>query len=113
MQPGDNVLIYHSNARPAGIAGLARVTRQAVVDPDQFDPASKYFDEKSKPEDPTWFCVEIKYVKHFKRMVSLDELKKNSLLKNMLVIHRGMRLSVQPVLQQEFDIICAAGGVAG
>lgn len=96
MQVGDDVLFYHSNAHPSGVAGLARVHRTGVVDDTQFEPSSPYYDPKAKREAPTWICVDVAYVATFPRVVSLDELHTDPRLADMLVLRRGMRLSVQP-----------------
>ena len=45
MKVGDPVIFYHSNAEPPGIAGVARVAREAYPDPTQFQPDSHYYDE--------------------------------------------------------------------
>ena len=105
MRPGDKVLFYHSNANPPGIAGLARVSRSAVPDPTAFDKNSPYFDPKSTKEKPRWFCVEVRFEKAFAKLISLGDLRKEKFLKNMLVLKKGQRLSVQPVTKQDFDYI--------
>ena len=97
MRVGDAVLFYHSNAKPPGVAGLARVARAAYPDPTQFDDRSKYFDPKSDPEAPRWWHVDVEFVERFADVVSLEELKADPKLEGMRVIQRGPRLSVQPV----------------
>ncbi len=106
MQINDQVLFYHSNAEPSGIAGLAVVSKTAIPDPAQFDPKSEYFDPKATKEKPNWFCVEIKYKAHFKTTLSLANLKNIPLLSNMLVLKKGQRLSIQPVDHKDFEYIC-------
>ena len=54
MNKGDKIFFYHSNCKPPGIVGLMEVTDLNVVDPTQFDKDSKYFDPKSKPDNPRW-----------------------------------------------------------
>ncbi len=105
MQLGDTILFYHSNAEPPGIAGLAKVSHLAVPDPSQFDKKSEYYDPKATPEKPRWFGVSVKFVKKFKALIPLDELRHNKDLQNMLVIKKGQRLSIQPVTKSEFDVI--------
>lgn len=105
MQVGDQVFFYHSNAEPPGIAGLAEVSRAGYPDPSAFDKRSKYFDPKSKNDKPTWYVVEIKFKKKFDEVLSLDVLKKEKGLSDMLVVQRGQRLSVQPVQKKEWDLI--------
>ena len=107
MKQGDMVLFYHSNAKPSAIVGLAYITKIEIVDPSQFDPQSKYFDEKSTIKQPRWFCVELTFKAKFKKQLSLESIKQNYLLDSMLLVQKGMRLSVQPVLKEHFDIICS------
>lgn len=97
MRVGDGVLYYHSNADPPCVAGLAEVAGEPYPDPTQFDPASPYFDPRSKPEAPTWILVDVRAVARLPRPVPLAELKANPKLDTMLVCQRGSRLSVQPV----------------
>jgi len=111
MSVGDTVLFYHSNTKPPGVIGLAKVSKKAVADPTAFDKKSKYFDEKSKKDEPRWFCVEVKYFKPFKNYVSLEDIKNEKSLSNMKVVQKGMRLSIQPVLEKEFNRICKMGGL--
>lgn len=105
MKPGDKVLFYHSNAEPPGIAGIAEVSKAAVPDPSQFDKKSEYFDPKATKEKPRWFCVEVKYVKAFKKLIPLDQIRSDKNLSDMLVIKKGQRLSIQPVSQKDFEYI--------
>ena len=111
MSIGDKVLFYHSNTKPPGVIGLATVSKNAVPDPTAFDKNSQYFDEKSTKEKPRWHCVEVKYSKAFKNYVSLNDVKETASLKDMKLVKRGMRLSIQPVLEKEFAKICKMGGL--
>ena len=94
---GDLVFFYHSNAKPPGIAGMARVIAARVPDPSQFDPNSKYFDPKSQTADPRWITVEIEFVEKFDNYVSLDTLRENFSGEELFVVRTGSRLSVTPV----------------
>jgi predicted RNA-binding protein with PUA-like domain len=109
MEVGDAVLFYHSNAKPPGVAGLARVARTAYPDHFAWEEGHKYFDEKSSPEDPRWWMVDVEYVDTLPEFVSLDELKSAPGLEDMVVTKRS-RLSVQPVRQAEYDIVVRMGG---
>ncbi|PIS01180.1 MAG: EVE domain-containing protein [Chlamydiae bacterium CG10_big_fil_rev_8_21_14_0_10_35_9] len=106
MQQGDLVLFYHSNAKPPGVAGIAKVVKTGYPDSTALDKKNKHFDPKSSKEKPIWYMVDIAFVKKLKRLISLDELKKNPDLKNMILLKRS-RLSVQPVTKQEFEAIIA------
>lgn len=103
MNVGDEVLFYHSNAEPPGVAGIARVSKAAVPDPTVFDKKSEYFDQKATKEKPIWFCVEVQFVQKFKSLIPLDELRKNKKLAKMALLQKGSRLSVQPVTPAEFN----------
>lgn len=105
MKVGDQVLFYHSNAKPPGIAGLATVSKNAEPDPTQFDKKSEYFDPKATKEKPRWFCVKVKFQEKFKELLPLEELKSDKALKDMLVVQKGQRLSIQPVKEKDFKYI--------
>lgn len=109
MQIDDLVLIYHSNAKPSGVAGLASVYKTAIPDPTQFDKKSEYYDPKATPAKPIWFCTELKFVEKFKHFIPLEDLKKDKQLVDMLVIKKGSRLSIQPVSQIDFEYIKQLG----
>lgn len=104
MKPGDLVLYYHSNAKPSGVAGIARVASKPYPDPTQFDPESPYHDEKATREEPRWILVDVEFVEHFPRVVPLKEIKEHPDLREMVLVKR-MRLSVQPVRKAEFKTI--------
>ncbi len=105
MKVGDLVLVYHSNASPPGIAGIAKISKAAYPDPTQFDKRSKYYDPKSSKEEPRWFCPELRFVKKLKTFVSLPMLRETKSLADMLVLKKGSRLSVQPVEEKHFKVV--------
>ena len=109
MQVGDRVLFHHSNATPPGVAGLATVVKTGVVDLTQFDRKSPYHDPASDPEAPRWDCVEVAFGEKFPALVSLDALRAADGLADMILLRKGMRLSVQPVTPAEYAIIVAMG----
>jgi len=114
MKVGDGILFYHSTAKPLAVVGLARIVGESYPDPTAFDPAEKHYDPKSKPEDPAWLMVDIQAEREFDRPVTLQEIKENPKLETMLLVKRGMRLSIQPVTQEEWDEVIALGtGGAG
>ncbi len=110
MQMGDLVLFYHSNAEPPGIAGIAIITREAAVDPFQFDKHSPYYDAAAHPDRPRWLSVELSFVEKFPNIISLDAIKKDPKLCPMEVARRGNRLSVQPVKPAEFNHVLRKAG---
>jgi predicted RNA-binding protein with PUA-like domain len=94
MKVGDPVLFYHSSAEPPGVAGIAKVCREAYAD----------------KKDPTWVLVDIEFAEKFPRLVSLEDLRKEPRLKTMLVLKRGQRLSIQPIEKEHFEIVKKMGG---
>jgi len=109
MQEGDGVLFYASNADPSGVTGLATIVKAGYPDPSAFKKGSKYYDEGSKKDAPTWFMVDIGFVERFPAIVSLETLKQTRGLEKMVVTQKGSRLSVQPVTKDEFEIVSRLG----
>ncbi|HEY0939327.1 MAG TPA: EVE domain-containing protein [Steroidobacter sp.] len=107
MKKGDLVFFYHSSCDVPGIAGVAAVQREAYPDPTQFDSKSDHYDEKSDPENPRWYMVDVKLVRKLDRVISLDELRKHAAgkLKDMILLKRGNRLSITPVTKSEWSFI--------
>jgi predicted RNA-binding protein with PUA-like domain len=105
MAVGDEVLIYHSNAEPSGVVGIARVCAVASPDPTQFDKKSEYFDPKATKEAPRWFCPDLKFVRKLSRLIALDELRSCTTLAGLALLQKGSRLSVLPVSEKHFDTI--------
>ena len=106
MKKGDKVLFYHSNAKPPGVAGVAKIVKESYPDFTSFDPKDKHFDPKSRQETPRWFMVDIKLEKKLKRLVSLTELRTVKSLDGMVLLQKGSRLSVQPVTKKQFETVC-------
>lgn len=109
MRKGDRCLFYHSNASPSGVAGVAAVLREAYPDPHQFDSKSKYHDPKSDPRDPRWSLVDVKFLRRFPALVSLETIKADPKLAKMVLVNNS-RLSVQPVTDSEFRRVLALAG---
>lgn len=109
MAVGDLVLFYHSSTEPPGVAGIAKVSAPATPDPSQWDKKSEYYDPDSSKKEPRWFCVEVEFLEKLPRYVSLQELRDTPSLKNMLVLKRGQRLSIQPLTEAEFKMVQKMG----
>jgi len=95
MKKGDPVFFYHSN-KGMEIVGIASVAKEAYPDPTSSDPA--------------WFAIDVKPVKKFVKPVSLEQIKKEKKLAGMALV-RISRLSVQPVTEEEWNIIMKMGGM--
>jgi predicted RNA-binding protein with PUA-like domain len=105
IHKGDEVLFYHSSTKLTGIAGIAVVSRDAHPDQTAFDRKNEYFDPKSDPQKPVWFAVDVRFVKKFRRLIPLAELKSTPGLEKMRVCQKGSRLSIQPVTSGEWKIV--------
>jgi predicted RNA-binding protein with PUA-like domain len=110
MSVGDEVLFYHSNANPPGAVGVARVCREAYPDHFAFKKGHKYFDAKSKEEEPRWFMVDVEFGARFPEMVTLPAVKAEPKLADMELITYG-RLSVQSVTRAHFNRVLKMGGL--
>jgi predicted RNA-binding protein with PUA-like domain len=110
IKKGDGVLFYQSSTEPLAVVGYCEVVKEGYPDHTQFDKKSDHFEEKADPKNPTWFMVDIKLVKEFKKPVTLDSIKSNPKLRSMKLIQRGQRLSIQPVTKDEWNEILKMGG---
>jgi len=102
MKKGDKVFFYHSNCDVPGIVGVMKVVKGSYPDYTAQDPENKYYDPKASEENPRWFMVNVKYVKKFKRTITLAELKSDPALQDMLLVKKGSRLSIMPVTEQQW-----------
>ena len=105
MQEGDGVLFYHSNMTIPCIAGEAKVTKVGYPDFTAWDTEDPHYDPKSCSDHPTWFMVDVQFVRACRTVITLPRLKEISGLEGMEVVKRGSRLSVQPVSPAEWKII--------
>ena len=96
MALGDRVFFYHSNIGKE-IVGIAEVCQLAHPD--------------STTEDPRWECVDIRAVRPLPRAVTLAEVKATEELSKMALV-TSMRLSVQPVTPEEWDMVCRMAGLS-
>lgn len=93
MQIGDRGFFYHSLKEKA-IVGIVEVI--ATAHPD------------GTTDDPRWECVDIKAIRPFQKPVTLDMCKADARLKDMVLVNNS-RLSVQPVTDDEWAIVCDLG----
>lgn len=105
MQLGDLAFFYHSSCKVPGIVGIIKIISKAYPDPTAFDPHSDYYDPKSNPQKPIWYCVDVQFVKKFPHMITLDQLRQHPALHTIRVLEKGSRLSITPVTKKEWDVI--------
>ena len=95
MKVGDRGFFYHSQSEKA-IVGIVEVIAEAHPD--------------STTDDERWECVDIKALQAVKEPVTLDQIKAEPLLEQMVLV-KNSRLSVQPVTQKEWDLIWGMAGL--
>jgi predicted RNA-binding protein with PUA-like domain len=100
MQVGDLAFFYHSNTNPPGIVGLMQIVESQVVDPAQFDIAGEYYDPKSTIMDPRWHTVKVEFVRAFSTQINLATLRDRFTPEELLVVKKGNRLSVMPIIDR-------------
>jgi len=105
MKIGDKAFFYHSNCKEPGIVGLMEIASEAYPDHTAFDSKEKYFDAKSDPENPRWLMLDVNYIRHTKRNITLSELRDHSSIKEMRLLQKGNRLSVIPMTKKEWEYI--------
>lgn len=112
VQVGDQVLFYHSSIPEPVIVGIAEVVRAGYPDWTAWDPQSDHFDPRSTEAKPLWYMVDVRYVKAFPRPVTRSELKAIPELADMVLLRKS-RLSIQPVREEEWQLILRLAEVEG
>jgi predicted RNA-binding protein with PUA-like domain len=97
MAVGDRGFFYHSGDVKA-VVGVVEVIAEAHPD--------------STADDPRWECVDIRAVAPFPRAVTLETIKGEPRLKDMVLV-KNSRLSVQPTTAAEWAVVCELGGYEG
>jgi predicted RNA-binding protein with PUA-like domain len=115
MQVGDRALFYHSSTAPTAIVGTAKVVRAGYPDFTAWDKNDPHFDPKSpdptkvdpkgKPVESRWYMVDIQLVEKFAQPLTLEMLRTIPELKDMVLLRKGSRLSVQPVTPAQFAAV--------
>ncbi|ETX12754.1 ubiquinol-cytochrome C reductase [Roseivivax halodurans JCM 10272] len=95
MSVGDRGFFYHSQKERA-VVGIVEVIAEAHPD--------------STTDDERWECVDIKAVQPARVPVSLDDIKAEPSLSDMVLV-KNSRLSVQPVTEEEWRIVCGMAGI--
>jgi len=97
MKLGDLGFFYHSLSEKA-VVGIVEVSAEAHPD--------------SKTDDPRWECVDIRAVADMPTPVTLEMAKAEPRLRDMVLVNNS-RLSVQPVTDAEWKVVCELGGYTG
>ena len=105
MKKGDLAFFYHSSCEIPAITGIIEIVKEGYPDPTAFIPKHRYYDPKSKRDNPAWYLVDVKLKRKLKRIITLTELRNKKPLQNMKLLQKGNRLSVMPVTKKEWDYI--------
>ena len=95
MALGDQVFFYHSVVGKE-VVGIAKVVQTAYPDP--------------TADEPAWVCVDLAPVKRLPKPVTLEQIKSEPALKNIGLV-RNSRISVIPLSEEEFRMVCQMGGM--
>jgi predicted RNA-binding protein with PUA-like domain len=107
MKKGDQAFFYHSSCDVPGIAGIVSIVKDGYPDATAFDPKHHHYDPESKADAPRWYVVDVKLVRKFRRIITLDELRQHAAkkLKDFVLLRRGNRLSVMPVAKKDWEFV--------
>jgi predicted RNA-binding protein with PUA-like domain len=107
MKKGDLAFLYYSSTDVPGIVALMKIVKEGYPDPTAFDRKHHHYDPDSDPAKPRWFMVDVQLERRLTRVITLEELRKHATkeLKNMVLLRKGNRLSVNPVEPAEWKFI--------
>jgi predicted RNA-binding protein with PUA-like domain len=105
MKLGDRGFFYHSSIAEPAAMGIVEVARTAYPDDTAFVKGGEYYDPRSTPNKPMWMMVDVAYVEPLTHPVTLARMRAEPRLAGMALLRRGQRLSVQPVMPYEWEII--------
>ena len=105
MKLGDRGFFYHSSIAEPAAMGIVEVVRTAYPDDTAFVKGGEYYDPRSTPNKPMWMMVDVGYVEPLAHPVTLARMRTEPRLAGMALLRRGQRLSVQPVMPHEWEII--------
>ena len=105
IKQGDEILFYHSTVKPMAVIGTAVVVKSGYPDYTAWDTNSDHPDPKSSPDAPIWYMVDIRSKRRFHEPLTLEMLRGVTDLKDMMLLRKGSRLSVQPVTKEEWDAV--------
>ncbi|PBP20803.1 EVE domain protein, partial [Diplocarpon rosae] len=117
MKKGDLAFFYHSSCKTPAIVGTMEIVEEHTPDLTAHDPSAPYYDASSKPSDPKWSVVHVKFKQKLQTPVTLKELRewqavKGSALENMQML-KQTRMSVSKVSAEEWAFLVGEMGKRG
>ena len=114
MQVGDQIIFYHSSAKPSGVVGIMSVATAGYPDPTQFHPESRHYDPRSTLEKPRWHAIDVKFEHAFDGILPLPKLKQMAVLEDSLLLRKGCeQLTVLPLEPKHWYAIMDAAVAEG
>lgn len=104
IRVGDLAFFYHSSCQTPGIVGVVRIVSDAYPDTTALDPNSQYFDAKASIDNPIWYRFDVQLVQKCS-IVTLTSLKADPALTQMLILKKGNRLSITPIIELHWQHI--------
>ena len=105
MRIGDLGLFYHSSIAVPAAVGIVRVVKEAYPDFTAWEKGGEYYDPRSPQNKPLWQMVDVEYVEPLEHPVTLAMMRAEPRLVGMALLKKGQRLSVQPIMPHEWEII--------
>jgi predicted RNA-binding protein with PUA-like domain len=107
VKKGDQAFFYHSGCAVPGIAGIVAIVSDGYPDATALDPRHDYYDAGATRAEPRWYAVDVKLVRKFKHLITLEALREHAptALRDLLILRRGNRLSVTPVSKKNWDFV--------
>ena len=105
MRVGDQAFFYHSSCKEPGVVGIMNIVRAGYPDDSALNLEGEHYDPKHTLEQPRWYMVDVQFERAFKRVVSLEQMKKCPELLDFALVQRGNRLSILPVTSAQWKFI--------
>ena len=106
MKVGDQVIFYHSSAKPSGVAGIMTISKAGYPDPTQFHPEHRHYDPIATEDEPRWYMVDVEFEQAFTDVIPLLDLKFLPALEDSLLLRKGcQQLTVIPLEPKHWQTI--------
>ncbi len=106
MKVGDQVIFYHSSAKPSGVAGIMTISKAGYPDPTQFHPEHRHYDPIATEDEPRWYMVDVEFEQAFTDVIPLLDLKFLPALEDSLLLRKScQQLTVIPLEPKHWQTI--------
>lgn len=105
MRLDDMGFFYHSSIAEPAAVGIVKVVKEAHPDFTAWEKGGEYYDPRSTEKKPVWQMVDVGFVEPLEHPVTLARMRAEPRLLGMELLKKGQRLSVQPVMPHEWNIV--------